>query len=293
MVRRRVANVREKRKEPSHTAAYMFFNVKGVALAFVCLLCLNMILYYGVDPEGFDMNKTPRAVRFTFSGVTYPLLATLLLTILFHWADLYNTTTEMLKKEEMLEKINAKYKSDLKLEDVLSKIRFVNRLKLPFVIIVIISYVLTAILYALIIVEAQNITSIVYIWAIFFVALYLVITIGFTVYGRKLIGVLPNAMAKRMRKVTRLTTIQSVVFCFCFLLGVITFFATNSFWAFLLTYYLLRGAMLFIVVTMLSMFVRVSRRWPFIEFTKSNKSTERSGSITETAEVSMTNSVNP
>jgi len=277
-----IINGREKSSQNS-SGFGAFFNVKGVTLVFINLLCLNMILYYSIDPEGFDRNGVPRGVRLTLNGITFPLLATLLLSILFHWADLYNTTTQMLRKEEMLEKINQKYKSDLKLEDVLERLRFVNRLRFPFVLIIIISYVITAIMYALIIAGVSNLTSITYIWGIYFVGLYLMVTIGFSVYGGKLIKILPVTFGTKMKKVTKLTTIQAFVFLICFLLGVIAFFATSALWAFILTYYLLRGAMLFIIITMLSLFVQIQKKFPFIEFT--NKSTEGQSSAADSTTV--------
>ncbi len=52
---------------------------------------------------------------------------------------MYRKTVSVLKREELLSKINKNYNSNITLEDILKKVQFLPKLKIPFIIINLIS----------------------------------------------------------------------------------------------------------------------------------------------------------
>ncbi len=108
---------------------------------------------------------------------------------------------KLLRQEQMLEKINAKYKSNLTLEDVLDKIKFVNRFKMPFLIINIIAYALSVITFVLIGVNSEFSLMLIYIWSAFLTVVFFMEAIGFLYFGRRLVNVLPDNVRDKMKRV--------------------------------------------------------------------------------------------
>jgi hypothetical protein len=55
-----------------------------------------------------------------------PLAASALVSVLFHWIELYMVTITSLRRDEMLEKINSRYASNVTLENILDRVLFIS-----------------------------------------------------------------------------------------------------------------------------------------------------------------------
>ncbi len=103
----------------------------------------------------------------------------------------------------MLEEINAKYKSNLSLEDVLSKIKFVNRMKTPFVAVNMVAYALSIVTFIMSGLEDPNELYLLYMWAIFLSVIFFLEAIGFLYFGRRLVNVMPDNIKQNMGRVRK------------------------------------------------------------------------------------------
>ncbi len=100
-----------------------------------------------------------------------------------------------------MEKINAKYKSNLTLEDVLSKIKFVNRMKMPFLAVNLVAYALSILTFIFVGINDPNDLYFLYIWAIFLSVIFFLEAIGFLYFGRRLVNVMPDNIRQKMKRV--------------------------------------------------------------------------------------------
>lgn len=145
----------------------------------------------------------------------FPFSILSFVAILFHWyvmmqklkfkylnrIDLINISVTTLRKEEMLQKISIRYKpKDITLEDMVEKLKFLGRLKIPFTFLIVLLFV---IIYATQIVAGLNI-QVLLMGNIMFgvVFIYYTITcVGFLVYRKKLISIMPFELTKKVKKV--------------------------------------------------------------------------------------------
>ena len=102
----------------------------------------------------------------------------------------------------MLQKISIHYKpKDVTLEDMVEKLKFLGKLKIPFTVLVIMEFV---IIYATQIIGALFIKITIVMFNIMITAVflyYVVISIGFLIYRKKLISIMPVQLTKKVRKV--------------------------------------------------------------------------------------------
>jgi len=243
----------------------VFFNVKKAVLFVLVILCLNSVLY--IVLSGLNLLLPFFIIQLSY-GLSFPLLSLLFTLVLFHWADVYQTTTKILRREEMLEKINSQYESKVTLEDVVSKTRFMSKLRIPFL-------VLNG--FAFIVGLARDIAfvsippprAIHYVWSVVFLFLYFFEGIGFLIYGRKVVSVLPDILAVKMRRVTKSISIIAVLFISTFVLAGLAFALTvDNAWVFVLGTSVWRLGLLVVVVFVLSLFVRprMQRQFPYFVF---------------------------
>ena len=96
----------------------------------------------------------------------------------------------------MMRKINSNYQKEVTVESVVEKVRFLKKLKYPFIVIIFINAVLM-IVWAFF--ERNGLYTIVLfaIWLIVFI----LNCVGFLVYGRKLVSLMPKDIVKKVRRV--------------------------------------------------------------------------------------------
>lgn len=109
---------------------------------------------------------------------------------------------DRLNKEHMFQKINKNYKrKDVTLEEVVHKVKFLSQLKLPFTIFAVFVFI-----------SMMTLTVIgglgIQLWLLDNIVnaelalIYVVLTIGFLVYGRKLVSLMPYELTRKVRKVS-------------------------------------------------------------------------------------------
>jgi len=263
---------REKVQRGFASGRLTLFHARNLSLISVLFLCLNILLFYGIDPEGFEKTSLPVGVNLFLNSVTFPLLATILMTILFHWAEVYYFSVKLLRQEEMLEKINVKYKSNLSLEDVLAKIRFINRLKVPFLVINLSCWALSLLTFIWNGLNLKGNQSIVYVWAVFLSIIFFGEAIGFFIFGRRLMNVMPEDVRGKMTKVTRLVSIETGVFCFVWIFTFIGASTHPNPTLYLVIFVIARAAMLAVIGMIYSGFLKFSRKFPFCHLKEQTES---------------------
>ncbi|PRP83174.1 hypothetical protein PROFUN_09602 [Planoprotostelium fungivorum] len=116
--------------------------------------------------------------------------------LLFHWAELYYASIRKMKKEEMLRKIKPGYEPNLQMEDILLKISLVSKFRFGYVAVCALSLLVFV---GQILLElcgrsysAWDSYSIFYYG--FYTGVWILFSIGYIVYGLRLIQIIPEVM---------------------------------------------------------------------------------------------------
>ena len=101
----------------------------------------------------------------------------------------------------MFQKINKNYKGkEVTLEEVVHKVKFLSRLKIPFAIFVVFVFVSMMSLSVLIGLDIQPVL-LDYLVHAQLAIYYLKLSVGFLIYGRKLVSLMPYEITKKVRMV--------------------------------------------------------------------------------------------
>ena len=113
----------------------------------------------------------------------------------------------------------------------------------------VLSYVFSATLVPIFILNPLNELSFLLnvIWLTFFSLVFLGITLGFFIYGRRLINLMPRELQRKLRRITRITEIQSCLYLTCWIINVAIFFYYHSPWSYLVSVLLFRLDLLAII----------------------------------------------
>jgi hypothetical protein len=115
---------------------------------------------------------------------------------------LYHSAVATIRREEMLEKINSRYKANVTVEDVLAQATLLKRLKIPFILVANVGFIVTVIHeFWRAYVEVDFDFS--YLFAAYFILIWISFTIGFFIYGKRLMDLMPQNISKKLRKVTK------------------------------------------------------------------------------------------
>ena len=113
--------------------------------------------------------------------------------------EVYQTALKALKREKMLQSINSKYPGiEITIEDVLTKVHFLSRLKIPFIISVLLLTIINEICQTVGVIYAP---SLFWLRTIYVALFWLILNIGYIIYGRKLLNLMPPELVKKVRKV--------------------------------------------------------------------------------------------
>ncbi len=257
-------------------ASMLFFNFKQFAIVMILVMCIDVVIYFAVDPRGYNY-IVPRLLNEILFGLAFPLMFTIYLFVLLHWAEIYDNAMHRLRQEEMLEKINQKYKSNISLQTILTNMNGIHKLRIPFAILLVTIWIMQVVrdfMYALVFdTHVRTIHS-------FYLSFVLLVEfIGLVYYGRKLISIMPDDIAARTKRYTRLFLIQMAVFGVSWIItGVAFSFAIKSPKAYIIGDWVFRFFFLVTDVVMLSTFFKPNRTFPYL-FT----STSKKGSADDTS----------
>lgn len=260
-----------------------FFNAHSLVLGFVFIVCLDVGLIFAIDPAGINGTFPYPVFRYMF-GIVFPLMSTLYCIILFLWVDVYDTTIQVLKREEKLRKINKNYNKETTLTDILEQTGKLNNVLHRFKI-VIVSLNVGAWIYQIVreaLLSARVVTTRVpwvqQVWLAYFGVVYLVETIGFFYYAPKLLSIMPSGqISKKMLRVTRIIRVQAIIFMICWvaLVCILSIPAVNV-GLFVFAEFVYRFIVFVILCTIMSLFVRMERNWPFLVVRDSGRSKKSS-----------------
>jgi len=255
--------------------------VRRITLISICIMCAMVILYMALDPNGFDETGIPYLVYGNLLSLQFPVLSWMFTCIIFHWAEIYYRSSQILKKEAMLERINKRYQSNVTLEDILGRVRFLQTLRIPFIVINALDVVLIIMYQIVRGVDPRSVNDAGDVWVVYTCILFVVLAGGFLFYGRRLLRVMPTIMVRKMKRMTNLISIQAVIFMLCLILGFVagTVFVGIA-QSFIAAFSLFYAALLSMIWLMLSLFVVKSKKFPWIMFkgtSSSRDSTKGSG----------------
>ncbi|PRP80798.1 hypothetical protein PROFUN_11538 [Planoprotostelium fungivorum] len=146
--------------------------------------------------------------------------------ILLDWAELYSVTMKAIRSREMMKKVHTNMTTELSLEEIMTRITFIQRFKIPFIVTAGLSFLV----WVARVVGNVTITDPAgyQVWFIFTPAYYAAVWLGFGVafciYGYRLIRVMPQATARTIRT----KTIKMVVVLFLSIAISIQQLAINS-----------------------------------------------------------------
>ncbi|PRP80077.1 hypothetical protein PROFUN_10760 [Planoprotostelium fungivorum] len=116
--------------------------------------------------------------------------------LLFHWAELYYASIRKMKKEEMLRKIKPGYEPNLQMEDILLKISLVSKFRFGYVAVCALSLLVFV---GMILFELRGSSyggwaSYTIFYYSFYTGVWILFSIGYIVYGLRLLQIIPEVM---------------------------------------------------------------------------------------------------
>jgi len=257
-IRTIVLNLRNEKKQQTSTGTTSgkWPSITTMSLVMIALVSVDMTLYYAIDPENFE-HIAPLQLDTAFIILLFPLISVTYVTILFYWAEIYDRTTRVLHREDMLQRVNTQYQRNITLQEMLNKVNILNRLRIPLIIANILGFLFAFAEIALIGTLTANSVGAVY--GVYYVIIYLVESIGFIIYGRKLVAFLPGFFKNKMRSKTNLITGLAVVFLITFVIYLaFAFLAAGSKVIYVTNHIIINLCTWTNLVLMLMLFVRFS-----------------------------------
>jgi len=186
--------------------------------------------------------------------------------ILFHWIELYNLSIRTIKKENMLQSINVNYKGkSVTIEEIIKKVNNLRKLRFPFIGVVCLMFVISVVrtITSIYGIEVTVMSIILYVYTMIN---WFGLSLGYLVYGRKLVALMPNVLTSRMKILTyRLTIlcivglVSLIIIAVCLLIG-----AGNTGEGYISIFYIIRAIIMIASISMIMMFTKLNRKWPFI-----------------------------
>lgn len=196
----------ERKKDNVKTA---LFNTRIGVLFFLGLFALIDVIYYAIDPNGAN-RVLPYFVSNFLVSMTLPVIAAVYIFILCYWKAIYDGSVSLLKKNEKLKKVsNGMRDEDLTVENVVESLsRRLGYMRIILLISLAIAFIVQIINNVLSILDANQVF--VGIYLAFFALIFLVTTLGFFIWGFKIMKIL-GSDNKKIAKTTRLVQIQSLL----------------------------------------------------------------------------------
>jgi len=177
-------------------------NITAISLTLMAILTFIGTLHYSIDPYGTKFLDIPYIIICLFDGLRFPAALVVYGMIVFRWVEAYQETIKRLNEQEMLAKIKQDYNKEVTLEDILSNIRSVHRLRIPFGVILalIFIYRIIGMIMRGILNPAWSPMNISF--NVIMIILFILIALGSIYYGRKLYQLFPKPLDQSMRDLT-------------------------------------------------------------------------------------------
>ncbi|PRP86217.1 hypothetical protein PROFUN_05733 [Planoprotostelium fungivorum] len=174
------------------------------------------LIQYSVDFKGIFYTGNEWAIQ-TFSYIEIPDLVLMFSILLAYWCvplstkysdgtvriDFYQALMMKIKKEHMLRKINSNYRSEVSFEDILLQMSRMRIAKMVMVAVTLIGYALFIAFMVAMKFTRDDGDRWTYIALVtYYAVLWVVIGVGFTISGYKLMRLMPEQVGRRIRKLT-------------------------------------------------------------------------------------------
>mmetsp|Transcript_13738 Transcript_13738/g.19051 ORF Transcript_13738/g.19051 Transcript_13738/m.19051 type:complete len:374 (-) Transcript_13738:23-1144(-) len=248
-------------------------NVRSIIFGLMLIVAVTESLYVIMDP--WSLYFMPRIVNNLLFGTQYSVVITCFAAILFHWIEVVRTSIQTIRKENMMQNINVHYKGkEVTVEDMVERVKFLQKLKIPFALFLIL---LTAAIYVMEIfmaLEPQLTTSLLAILNIMVGLCWLFMLLGFLIYGRRLIRLVPFQITKKVKKLTHKLTVLSA---FILLLYIVVsppliVIPASSGASILGRYAAVQLLVWFVCFAICVVFMRWQKRFPFLVFGETSRS---------------------
>jgi amino acid transporter len=125
----------------------------------------------------------------------------------------------------MLKRVNSTYQGSATIEEVLSRVKTIKKLKIPWIVVIALGFIIQWIKDIFLFYLPSWFRTL---RTVFFVLFYLATSIGFLIYRRRLIKLMPKETLARTKRVTRRVTILSVLVLFNIIIAAVLNQVANS-----------------------------------------------------------------
>jgi hypothetical protein len=259
----------KKRRDTLSVQNLSFSRSQNAILGIVIYLAVSNFMMHTVDPFAMLKNYPYAFYRILFAS-NFPALVTLFSVIIVHWANVYHSSIKLLKNNEKLRKINQNFKGEITIQEVIEKgaknVRALNIIKVVLVILNFLTWSLQLIrevLLGLKIVTMKT-KEMQVTWLTWLLLMYVVQTVGIIYYTPRLLSIMPDQIKKKMKRITRMMVVMSVLFVAAAVVvtAVMTAPAVQP-GSFLAGDWCFRVAILVILFTMLSFFMKPHGKFPY------------------------------
>ncbi|PRP85325.1 hypothetical protein PROFUN_06927 [Planoprotostelium fungivorum] len=180
-------------------------NSNGLAPTAITRLILGLVQFFGWSLDWHGLYRIG-SIKYGLivDYVQLPNLILLFSIMLAYWIDFYQAVIIKMKKEEMLRKINSNYESRVTFDDILLQISKMRRVKVVVIIINILCYAIFIAFMGTIFHTTEPKPTNTYLAMVtWYAVVSLLLGVGYTFAGHKLVGMMPPQLSARIRRLTR------------------------------------------------------------------------------------------
>ncbi|PRP86144.1 hypothetical protein PROFUN_03131 [Planoprotostelium fungivorum] len=173
------------------------------SLAIDLLICFILFMMSALDWWG-TFGVIPFGVYNGASLFVDFLFVVLFTGMILHWAELYQVTMRQLRQASMMKKVNSNYQGELTLEQVVNNLTFLQRFKIPFIVITFIAFTVFVgrIVGVHMIITPKAWDTFFPIVETFYCVVWFCYGVAFTIYGIKLCRVMPDLVSSKVKLMT-------------------------------------------------------------------------------------------
>jgi len=194
----------------------------------------------------------------------YPLVLLAFGLTLFYWVEFYHISVKAIRQNEMLKKVNKNYQTDVTLKTIMGQLGTLKKFQIPFAVMVLLGFGVQGLQAGLFSTQRHHTLAAIIASTVYFMVCWVILTVAFLVYGRRLVAIMPDELAHKVKQFTRTVTIVSLLNLVFFMASgilVLTFFCAvpitiSSLIALIVVFHQLP-----IIVMWLLMTVFMKKRW--------------------------------
>ncbi|PRP89865.1 hypothetical protein PROFUN_00207 [Planoprotostelium fungivorum] len=188
------------------TTRFALFTITGTSLVQFFMFVSD---YHGL------YNHVPFQTWEAFFYLSDSLFVMVFCVMFLHWVELYQKAVKKLRNAEMMRKVSSHINHEVTVEEIVSTLRFLGVLRIPFVVITILSFVIYVVreIGNSLITDAPSYPPFYYFICAYYAAVWLSFAFGFIFYGRRLMKLMPEGVAHKLRSVTIRLSVVLIISC--------------------------------------------------------------------------------